>query len=242
MIPYAHQLRVLDKVYLDTTFALDEEPYRRFPSKASGLRELLIELSAFPKDTVFHFNAWTLGYEDVFIAIAAHLRSQLGTKCSTLEKSSKVVWITPLITRSKRGNVPELGAGGGGRDLIQSHELDLGDPEAGLQLIELCGKQIRDEKALRLTVHLVEKMVYSSQRMVDLSRLDGLLTEDAIPLEKLAYLLSEVADQEDNLQHHDELPLQSVYRHISAPIRNAREIKGDLLLQIVRQPKTPRRA
>lgn len=76
MIPYAHQLRVLDKIYLDTTFALDEDPYRRFPTKASGLRELLTELSAFPKDTVFHFNAWTLGYEDVFVAIAAHLRSQ----------------------------------------------------------------------------------------------------------------------------------------------------------------------
>lgn len=80
MIPYAHQLRVLDKVYLDTTFALDEEPYRCFPTKASGLCELLTELSAFPKDTIIHFNAWTLGYEDVFIAIAAHLRSQVPMK------------------------------------------------------------------------------------------------------------------------------------------------------------------
>ncbi|KAL8923815.1 MAG: hypothetical protein Q9208_004376 [Pyrenodesmia sp. 3 TL-2023] len=264
MIPYAHQLRVLDKIYLDTTFALDEDPYRRFPTKASGLRELLTELSAFPKDTVFHFNAWTLGYEDVFVAIAAHLRSQArlnrsvgmlyssltstsctqststvgaalcgfqfgnksqagcltrddsvrlhscehGTKCSTLEESNKVVWITPLITRSKEGNVPELGAGGGVGDLIQSHELDLGDPEAGPRLIELCRQQIRDPKTLRLTVHLVEDMVYSRKRVVDVSRLSGLETEDAIPLEKLAYLLSEVADQEHSSQHHDELPLQ----------------------------------
>ncbi len=167
---------------------------------------------------------------------------ELGTKCSTLEKSSKVVRITPLITRSKEGNIPELGAGGGGGDLIQSHLLDLGDPEAGLQLIELCEKQIQDEKALRLTVQLVENMVHSRERMVDLSRLDGLLTDDSIPLEKLAYLLSEAADQGDNLQHRDELPLQSVSRRISAPVRNAREIKGDPLVQIVRHSKTPQGA
>lgn len=165
---------------------------------------------------------------------------ELGTNCSTLEKSSKVVWVTPLITRSKEGSTPELGAGGGGGDLIQSHELDLGDPNAGPQLIELCGKQIQDEKTLRLTVHLVEELVYSRERMMYLSRLNELLTEDAIPLEKLAYLLSEVADQEDSLQQHDELPLQSVYRGISAPVRNAREIEGDPSMQIVRHPNEHR--
>ncbi|KAL8749004.1 MAG: hypothetical protein Q9184_006977 [Pyrenodesmia sp. 2 TL-2023] len=294
MIPYAHQLRILDKLYLDTTFALDEDPYRRFPTKASGLQELLTKLSAFPEDTIFHFNAWTLGYEDVFVAVAAHLRSQIhvddykfrlyssltstsctqststegaalcgfkfgnrspvgcltlddsvrlhscehGTNCKTLENSDKVVWITPSITRTKEGNVPELGAGGGGGDLIQCHELDLGDPEAGLRLIELCGKQIRDQKALRLTVDLVEQMVYSRKHVVDLSRLDGSLTEDPIPLEKLAYLLSKVADQEHHFKHHDELPLQSVYQRISAPSQNARQPKGDSSMQIVRYPRT----
>lgn len=159
---------------------------------------------------------------------------EYGTKCSTLEKTSKVVWITPLITRSKEGNIPELGAGGGGGDLIQSHELDLGDPDAGLRLIELCGKQIRDQKALCLTVHLVEEMVNSRKRVVDLSRLYGWLKEDAIPLEKLAYLLSGVAEQEHNSQHHEEELLQSVNRRVPAPFRNAREPKGDPSTQIVR--------
>lgn len=77
MIPYTHGLRVLDKIFLDTTFALDEDPYRRFPTKAQGLSELLTKTSKFPEDTVFHFNAWTLGYEDVWVAIAAHLKSQV---------------------------------------------------------------------------------------------------------------------------------------------------------------------
>ena len=77
MIPYAHGLRVLDKVYLDTTFAVNEDPYRTFATKAQGLEELLTEVSKFPEDTVFHFHAWTLGYEEVWMALAAHLKSRV---------------------------------------------------------------------------------------------------------------------------------------------------------------------
>lgn len=77
MIPYICGLRVLDKVYLDTTFAVNEESYRAFATKAQGLSELLAEVSKFPEDTVFHFNAWTLGYEEVWVALAAHLKSQV---------------------------------------------------------------------------------------------------------------------------------------------------------------------
>lgn len=77
MIPYAYGLRVLDKVYLDTTFALDEDPYRSFPTKARGISELLTKVSEFSEATVFHFSAWTLGYEDVMVALAAHLSTQV---------------------------------------------------------------------------------------------------------------------------------------------------------------------
>lgn len=77
MIPYAYGLRVLDKVYLDTTFALDENPYRIFPTKAQGISELLTKVSKFPESTVFHLSAWTLGYEDVMVALAVHLNTQV---------------------------------------------------------------------------------------------------------------------------------------------------------------------
>lgn len=69
--------RRLDKIYLDTTFAEKSDPYRAFPSKAEGLKELLSEVGKYPEDTVFHFNSWTLGYEDVWIALAALLGSQV---------------------------------------------------------------------------------------------------------------------------------------------------------------------
>lgn len=77
MIPYAHGLRVLDKVYLDTTFALNDDQYRSFSSKSQGIGELLSKVSEFPEDTIFHFSAWTLGYEDVMVALANYLGTQV---------------------------------------------------------------------------------------------------------------------------------------------------------------------
>ncbi|KAL8709652.1 MAG: hypothetical protein Q9220_005592 [cf. Caloplaca sp. 1 TL-2023] len=68
---------IRDRIYLDTTFAINEDPYRSFPTKAQGISELLKEVSRWPENTIFHFNAWTLGYEDVWLALAAHLKSQI---------------------------------------------------------------------------------------------------------------------------------------------------------------------
>lgn len=67
----------LDKIYLDTTFALDKEVLPAFPSKADGLVELLRKVSEYPEDTVFHFHAWTSGYEEVWIGLANALRTQV---------------------------------------------------------------------------------------------------------------------------------------------------------------------
>ena len=77
LIPYASGLRRLNKIYLDTTFASKNDPYRHFLTKAEGIQELLVKVDAYPSDTVFHFNAWTFGYEGVWSALAAALRSQV---------------------------------------------------------------------------------------------------------------------------------------------------------------------
>ena len=79
VVPYCCGLRRLDKIYLDTTFASDTGLYRAFPAKAEGLSELLTKISRYPASTVFHFHAWTLGYEDVWIALASALGSQVHT-------------------------------------------------------------------------------------------------------------------------------------------------------------------
>lgn len=67
------QLKTLDKIYLDTSFTEDVQ----FQTKADGLRELLVKVAKYPSDTIFYFSAWTYGYEDVWIALAKALNTQV---------------------------------------------------------------------------------------------------------------------------------------------------------------------
>lgn len=77
VLPYTHGLRRLDKIYLDTTFASKKTHCRKFPTKADGLKELFEKVTEYPIDTVFHFHAWTFGYEEVWIALSRALQSQV---------------------------------------------------------------------------------------------------------------------------------------------------------------------
>jgi hypothetical protein len=77
LLPYTYGSRRLDCIYLDTTFATKSEPYREFSSKAEGIRELLEKIARYPKDTIFYFHSWTFGYENVWIALSAFLKSQI---------------------------------------------------------------------------------------------------------------------------------------------------------------------
>ena len=67
----------LDTVYLDTTFATKTDAYRLFPSKSDGLRELLSQVIRYPEDTIFYLESWTFGYEDVWLALATLLGTQV---------------------------------------------------------------------------------------------------------------------------------------------------------------------
>ena len=73
LVQYTSGLKTLDKIYLDTSFT-DEVP---FQTKAEGVAELLCKVSQYPKDTVFHFQAWTYGYEDVWIALSKALNTRV---------------------------------------------------------------------------------------------------------------------------------------------------------------------
>ena len=81
MLPYSIGIRRLDKLYLDTTFATKRDSNRTFPSKADGLKELLLRVSEYPQGTIFYFNAWTFGYEEVYLALASMLGSKV---CNSL--------------------------------------------------------------------------------------------------------------------------------------------------------------
>ncbi|KAK0672034.1 beta-lactamase-like protein [Cercophora samala] len=73
LIEYSCGLKTLDTIYIDTSFIDNVD----FPSKTQGIRELLEKVSQYPKDTIFHFQAWTYGYEDVWIALAKALQSKI---------------------------------------------------------------------------------------------------------------------------------------------------------------------
>ena len=55
-----------------------------FPTKAEGLTDLLQKTSAYPDDTLFYFDAWTLGYEEVWITLSLALNSQVQPPLSTI--------------------------------------------------------------------------------------------------------------------------------------------------------------
>ena len=77
MIPYNTGLKRLDNIYLDTTFAMGEALKMRYPTKAEGLGELLAKVNTYPRNTVFYVDAWTFGYEDVWIALSKALDSKI---------------------------------------------------------------------------------------------------------------------------------------------------------------------
>jgi DNA cross-link repair 1C protein len=87
MLPYTTGLRRLDRMYLDTTFAVKDDLFRIFPSKAEGIQELLEKASRYPLDTVFYLSCWTTGYEDVWIALASFLNCSVRPTLSLLPQA-----------------------------------------------------------------------------------------------------------------------------------------------------------
>jgi DNA cross-link repair 1C protein len=77
LLPYATGLKCLDNIYLDTTFASNLFLYREFPSKKSGIEELLSKVLKYPPHTCFHVQSWTFGYESVWVALSSFLKSQI---------------------------------------------------------------------------------------------------------------------------------------------------------------------
>lgn len=116
-----------------------------------------------------------------------------GTSCRVIE-ASPVVWITPIITRASNGlSVPELGAGGGGGDLLQSHELDLSDTASAFELIKLCSEKIGDTQARSRTLSLITDAITSSSKILSLDASDITEELEDMPLEDIAILLEQIA-------------------------------------------------
>jgi len=116
IIQYTTGHQSLDKIYLDTTFAVKKDPYRKFPSKAEGVRELLSKISRYPPETIFYFNAWTFGYEEVWRTLATvldttiHLDPYRHGIYTSIRKADGVLSPeeVPALCGFKAGNLPQV--------------------------------------------------------------------------------------------------------------------------------------
>ncbi|TVY91467.1 Protein artemis [Lachnellula willkommii] len=119
LIEYTSGLKTLDCIYLDTS---NTDPMS-FPTKAQGLGELLRKVSLYPEDTVFHFSAWTYGYEEVWMALSRALKSQIhvdkytlriykslrGKSDNDLPSGPFLAHEGPVLTGYTCGNTPQEG-------------------------------------------------------------------------------------------------------------------------------------
>ena len=121
------------------------------------------------------------------------------TGCLMLEDPD-VVWITPILGRSKDGKeLLEVGAGGGSGDLVQSHELELNDEIACMELIQLCTKELGDTQATSKIIQILYNARSSGNKMLSLSSITA-ACDGEIQLTKLARLLTRLLDQEPGAQ------------------------------------------
>ena len=109
-------------------------------------------------------------------------------------KASDVVWITPIITRARDGGeIPELGAGGGGGDLEPAQLIDLGDSMSAVELMKICSEKISDGGERASTLSLISKAMASENNAVSLEGFDSVEELEGMPLDKVTSLLQGVA-------------------------------------------------
>ncbi|KJK65114.1 hypothetical protein P875_00010543 [Aspergillus parasiticus SU-1] len=112
-----------------------------------------------------------------------------GVQCSAIS-SKNPVYIIPIVSRTNDGSeIPEVGAGGGGGDLYQIHELEIPNELALEQVEKLCLERIHDSQTLSETREALLKAFKSKSKALQLDSY-GMKDGHDIPLEDLVNILS----------------------------------------------------
>lgn len=129
-----------------------------------------------------------------------------GTSCAAV-KSNKAVYIFPIVNRLKDGTeIIEDGAGGGGGDLYQTHELELPDSSALEELEKLCLEHMRDRKALSRIREVLLEAFRSKNKTLSLVSY-GMKDDSDIPLETFVSMLSRGRTEKHTVQTRPDQPL-----------------------------------
>lgn len=97
-----------------------------------------------------------------------------------------MVWITPIITRSKEGVVvPEFGAGGGGGDMYLASELEVSNIGSVSEFEELCKRIVKEPTNLRWLLARIDSARSSQDLKMSLAGTD-LDNEEEVTLQEFA--------------------------------------------------------
>ncbi|KAL5361032.1 beta-lactamase-like protein [Aspergillus floccosus] len=119
-----------------------------------------------------------------------------GVRCASIP-SPNTVYITPIVNRTADGTrIPEEGAGGGGGDLYQVHELELPDQSAVEQLEQLCLERITDEQVLTQMRQRLTAAFHSGRKTLPLDA-SAVKDDQDVPLEHLVNMLTRRPDPAD---------------------------------------------
>ena len=119
-----------------------------------------------------------------------------GTRCGKLAEVG-VVYITPIISRTARGEViPELGAGGGANDLLQSNELQLNDEVLAI-LTRLCSEKVVEQELRIRILGLLSHASLVGDQTVSLDALQ--IDQNVISLDELVTRIEKLVDSGGNL-------------------------------------------
>ncbi|CEJ80107.1 hypothetical protein VHEMI00312 [[Torrubiella] hemipterigena] len=73
LLEYTSGIKILDKIYLDTSHLGDVH----FQPNAQGIADLVRKVTQYPNDTIFYLHSRTFGYENVWTALAKALDTQV---------------------------------------------------------------------------------------------------------------------------------------------------------------------
>ena len=120
---------------------------------------------------------------------------ELGTSCPAA-MSSNAIRILPIINDDATdGVLPEIGAGGGGGDLVESHSyLEINNVD---DLVKLVEEGVQDPMLRQRIVNLVKDAAGSNSRMLPLDALDLNMNEKTMRLESLPDLLCQITQTEN---------------------------------------------
>lgn len=128
-----------------------------------------------------------------------------GASCSAAG-GAKTVYITPIVNRTSSGTeVPEVGAGGGIGDLYQTHELELPDESALVELEKLCLQHVHDTEA-RSQIRDALLRGFQSRRKSLLLDTYGLQKEGEISLKSLVTALGHGPSEASDKTSKPDLP------------------------------------